>query len=42
MEKTKNRDFTRTENISTGIFELFIYEAIAAMDDKHSKLPAEK
>ena len=42
MEKTKNRDFTRTENISTGIFELFVYEAIAAMADKHSKLPADK
>ena len=42
MEKSKVRDRKRPENISTGIFDLFIYETIAAMAEKHKKLPADK
>ena len=42
MEKKQIRDLKRPEGVSSGFFDLFIYEAIQAMADKHSKLPADK
>ena len=42
MEKKQTRDLKRPEGVSSGFFDLFIYEAIQAMADKHSKLPADK
>ena len=42
MDKSKILNKKRAESVSTGIFELFVYEVIATMAEKHKALPVDK
>ena len=42
MERTQIKKQKRGDGVSTALFELFVYEVIATLEQKHKALPEEK